>query len=198
MARIHGSNGADFLFGTDENDQLYGYGSADFLFGGSWNDYLSGGAGNDYLYGGDGYDTICGGSGKDTMSSGSNKHETDTFLFNVGDSGTTTATADVITDLSRFDHISGGLWVDIGPKAAHISNGVNSIEEAMAYTRLYERLDGENHNLAVMWLNPAENRSYLLMDIDSNGSYETGLILENFSTNDHAFANYLLNEIIVF
>jgi serralysin len=66
------------------------------LIGNAGNNILSGGAGNDILIGGGGADTLTGGAGNDIF-----------VLQALGDSGTTTATRDTITDFTHGqDHIS--------------------------------------------------------------------------------------------
>jgi Ca2+-binding RTX toxin-like protein len=50
---INGTNGADFLWGTDFDDSMYGWGGNDRLKGYGGADYLDGGAGIDTVYYGD-------------------------------------------------------------------------------------------------------------------------------------------------
>ncbi|SCK05276.1 DUF5801 repeats-in-toxin domain-containing protein, partial [Vogesella sp. LIG4] len=84
---VEGTSAADSLTGTSGNDHLFGY---------AGNDTLNGGAGNDVLSGGDGNDTLTGGPGNDLMSGG---FGSDTFVWHLGDQGTTAApAADRITD----------------------------------------------------------------------------------------------------
>jgi Ca2+-binding RTX toxin-like protein len=67
---LTGSNDADDLFGYDGIDFLFGNGGADALHGGAGNDWLYGGAGNDYLWGQQGNDYIEGGAGADSIWGG--------------------------------------------------------------------------------------------------------------------------------
>jgi len=80
---ILGSNGADTLRGGD---------GADTIQAGTGNDLIAGDAGNDILDGGAGRDLMTGGTGADR------------FVFRPGDTGSTLAAADVITD---FSHAQG-------------------------------------------------------------------------------------------
>lgn len=66
---------------------IYGNLGDDQLFGSSGNDTIYGGQGNDYIVGGAGADTLSGGLGNDTFVG-----------TDINNTGTTTATADVITD----------------------------------------------------------------------------------------------------
>lgn len=67
---LTGSNDVDDLFGYDGNDLLFGNGGADNLVGGGGNDWLYGGAGNDYLFGQEGDDYLEGGAGADNIWGG--------------------------------------------------------------------------------------------------------------------------------
>ncbi len=103
---IYGRGGNDILFGEDGTDRLFGEAGFDTLVGGAGNDLLYGGAdgddlrgeaGNDTLYGEAGNDLFFGGAGLDIMSGGLGA---DTYRFDSGDTGSTIATADRITDFS--------------------------------------------------------------------------------------------------
>lgn len=65
---IKGSDGGDTIDGGDGNDVLVGHGGDDRLFGGDGNDILKGGTGNDRLYGGAGDDAYMGGAGNDRIT----------------------------------------------------------------------------------------------------------------------------------
>ena len=67
MARIIGTDGNDFLFGTEEDDLIMGKGGDDELQAGGGNDLLLGGEGNDNMNGGEGDDLLIGGEGNDIM-----------------------------------------------------------------------------------------------------------------------------------
>ena len=115
IANVSGGN--DTLFGDAGNDRLFGQTGNDKLFGGSGNDVLAGGGGNDRLEGGTqddnlrgakGADILLGGDGKDILGGDAGRDEltggagADFFLFDqLGDSGVTAATRDLITDFSK-------------------------------------------------------------------------------------------------
>ncbi|MEW5728769.1 MAG: tandem-95 repeat protein, partial [Pseudomonadota bacterium] len=82
---------------------ITGTASGESLGGTTGADVIAGLAGDDTLSGGSGRDTLVGGSGRDTLVGGT---DTDVFAFNAGDTGSTEATADVITDFaSGLDQI---------------------------------------------------------------------------------------------
>ena len=107
---LDAGTGDDALDGGDGNDTLVGFTGNDVLDGGSGNDkldagtgddVLDGGAGDDRLDGGAGIDVLIGGPGADILTGGSHM---DRFVFREGDmGGTTSATADHITDFSHID-----------------------------------------------------------------------------------------------
>jgi VCBS repeat-containing protein len=89
--------------------------TTDVIASSSGAETLNGGGGNDLLFGNNGSDTIFGDNGRDLLVGGGSS---DTFDFNAtNESGTSTATADVIADfvhgtdkidVSGIDPISGG------------------------------------------------------------------------------------------
>ncbi len=95
IEHVRGSSAGDSLTGSAGEDRLDGY---------LGNDTIDGGAGNDQLGGSLGSDTLIGGAGRDIMAGGvAGTLDADTFRFlATGDSGTTAATRDVITDFT--DH----------------------------------------------------------------------------------------------
>ena len=104
--RAYGGNGDDALRGRDGTDQLEGGSGDDVLWGATGNDSLTGGDDDDLLFGGSGRDALTGGNDADLFA-----------LTRLGDSGTTLATRDVISDflsgvdlidLSRLDAVQGG------------------------------------------------------------------------------------------
>lgn len=118
---VYGGAGGDTLAATAATVavKLYGEDGDDTITGGTGNDTVSGGIGNDTVSGGNGNDTITGGVGADLLTGSAaarvaGNAETNTFVFAVGDSFTTTgvtgATAtftnglttlvDVITDFT--------------------------------------------------------------------------------------------------
>ena len=96
---------------------LTGTAAGETLTGGTGADVIAGLAGADTLAGGGGRDTLVGGAGVDTLSGGA---DADVFAFNAGDSGSTAATADTITDFaSGLDQIQfvgmAGITLDATP-----------------------------------------------------------------------------------
>ena len=67
MAKIRGTNGNDFLRGTNGSDEIDGEGGDDLIFGRNGNDIIRGGAGNDIIFTGRGDNTVDGGTGDDII-----------------------------------------------------------------------------------------------------------------------------------
>ena len=115
---IYGGSGNDEAWGGAGNDLVYGGGSDDRLRGDDGHDVIEGGTGDDWLHGGEGRDVLIGGGGADHLVGWDDDNARDTFVFNVGDSGTRRATADLVEgfesgrdkiDLTDF----GGLtWIN--------------------------------------------------------------------------------------
>ena len=98
-----GGGGDQTISGTAGRDDLFGGGGDDGVNGGGGNDRIWGESGDDNLQGQSGRDVINGGGGTDRLSGG---FGADRFDFNaLTDSGTTSATADLIRDLGLGDHI---------------------------------------------------------------------------------------------
>ena len=101
--------------GNAAGNVLLGNRGANSLAGLDGNDKLLGGAGGDKLQGGNGVDNLIGGTGRDQLIGGAQR---DIFDFNsLTESGTTSATRDLIRDFSRglddidlssLDAIAGG------------------------------------------------------------------------------------------
>ena len=118
---IHGGQRDDMVYGTSDDNIIrlasgkvttaYGRQGADTIFGSQQDDYLDGGSGNDTLYGNEGNDTLLGqkgcdslygGEGDDELAGGSNSD----FLF--GDAGN-----DKLDGGSAADYLYGGDGDDI-------------------------------------------------------------------------------------
>jgi parallel beta-helix repeat protein len=90
------------LTGNTGANVLTGNSGADTMWGGNGADTINGNAAADKLYGQAGADVLSGGGGKDQLTGAGGN---DTFKFsNLSDSGTTSATRDVISD---FGTVSG-------------------------------------------------------------------------------------------
>jgi len=105
----NGNKGNDTLTGSNGRETLLGGQGDDRLVAGSGGDVLDGNLGNDTIQGGAGDDTISGEGGTDVMTGGGGS---DVFDFTAGGSGTTSSSADVITDWIGGDHIRLGLPVE--------------------------------------------------------------------------------------
>jgi Ca2+-binding RTX toxin-like protein len=106
----NGNRGNDTIAASNGSDTLLGGQGDDLLIGGSGGDVLVGNLGDDTIQGGPGDDTISGEAGADVMTGGGGA---DLFDFTVGGGGTTSSTADVITDWTAADHIRLGMPVDM-------------------------------------------------------------------------------------
>lgn len=102
---LYGGSGVDRLYGDAGNDEMYGDADSDRIAGGDGNDSMSGGDGYDTLLGENGNDTISGGNGRDIIRGGKGADKlndwedasyVDIFGFNLGDSGVTALTRDVV------------------------------------------------------------------------------------------------------
>ena len=87
--------------GNGLGNRMTGSDGADTLSGLGGNDVLLGRAGRDVIDAGDGDDTVTGGGDRDTLTGGTGA---DVFRFTAGNTGTTAATADTITDFSHAQH----------------------------------------------------------------------------------------------
>ena len=67
---INGTDGNDYIEGTDDDDVINGGGGSDIIYGFDGNDVLNGGTGDDWLHGGRGQDILNGGLGSNTFAGG--------------------------------------------------------------------------------------------------------------------------------
>ncbi|MEA3642716.1 MAG: calcium-binding protein, partial [Lamprobacter sp.] len=137
------------------------------------NDTITGGAGNDTITGGAGNDTITGGAGIDTMTGGAGD---DQFVINLtGDTGSTFATADTITDfkVAGADTIKTGVAANATNFTAGSQiNGAAIATEAAALTAVNGVLD-ETVLYAVVYNFNGTGNGYLYYDAD--GDVSSGL-----------------------
>ena len=164
---LDGGNGGDLLRGGAGNDTLKGKAGADTLIGGNGKDVLNGGfgfdvlrggAGQDDLRGGAGSDTLVGGGGNDVLSEGDGAGRllggagADVFVFDKGDSGTTSTAMDVVADFE--------VGVDTlrlqGVNSADVSVSVQAGDTVVSYTNS----SGETQFIRV------ENTTLTIGDID--------------------------------
>ncbi|MFM5683030.1 choice-of-anchor K domain-containing protein, partial [Aeromonas veronii] len=92
------SSKADVVNGGSGNDKIYGQSGSDILFGGTGDDYIDGGSHNDALRGGLGNDILIGGLGNDVMRGDGGS---DTFVWNQGDTVSSSLTKDYIMDFNK-------------------------------------------------------------------------------------------------
>jgi Ca2+-binding RTX toxin-like protein len=161
---LSSSYGDDTLFGGFGSDDLYGGSGWDDLYGGSGLDYLSGGSGDDLLSGGLGRDTLIGGTGEDL------------FVFTKGTSGLSTSTVDTITDWNRvYDTIdmtvrgTAGNYREAKTSATSIGSALIRAED------LYPSASIKH----VFLYNSKTDTGYLVSDLNSDGQFDTGVVLKN-------------------
>lgn len=168
-------SGNDTLYGNDSANVFYGYGGDDWLFGNGGDDTLYGGAGRDHLLGGTGNDTLVGGMGADTLNGGDGA---DRFVFTTpGEGGLTSSTVDAIQDLQMWDRIDVPDAVLNGTHHVVQNTSVTSIEMALGLANFFDAYNDTNAT-ASLWANPTANLSFLLLDLDTNGTYDTGVVLQ--------------------
>ena len=161
---LSGSYGDDGLFGGYGHDDLYGGSGWDDLYGGSGLDYLSGGSGDDLLSGGSGRDTLIGGTGEDL------------FVFTKGSSGLSTNTVDTIRDWNRSDD-----WIDMtvrGTSANYREAKTSATSISSALIRA-EDLYPSTSVKHVFLYNSKTDTGYLVSDLNSDGQFDTGVVLKN-------------------
>jgi Ca2+-binding RTX toxin-like protein len=161
---LSGSFGDDTIFGGYGHDDLYGGSGWDDLYGGSGLDYLSGGSGDDLLSGGLGRDTLIGGSGEDL------------FVFTKGTSGLSTSTVDTITDWNRvYDTIdmtvrgTAGNYREAKTSATSIGSALIRAEDLFPSASIKH----------VFLYNSKTDTGYLVSDLNSDGQFDTGVVLRN-------------------
>ncbi|WP_295531400.1 type I secretion C-terminal target domain-containing protein, partial [uncultured Pseudacidovorax sp.] len=160
--------------GTDHGDRIVGS---------TGNDVINGGAGDDSIRGGDGADTIRGGSGNDVLTGGAGA---DTFVWKLGDQGTTATPArDIVSDFGTASKANGGDVLD-----------------------LRDLLQGENHTTGVgnlgSFLHFSKSGSDTVIDVKHDGAAGGGVtqqivlsnvdLTNNNSLTDAAIIQNLLNQ----
>ena len=161
---LSGSFGDDTLFGGYGHDDLYGGSGWDDLYGGSGLDYLSGGSGDDLLSGGLGRDTLVGGTGEDL------------FVFTKGTSGLSTSTVDTITDWNRSDD-----WIDMtvrGTSANYREAKTSATSIGSALIRAEDLFPSASVKHVFLY-NSKTDTGYLISDLNSDGQFDTGVVLKN-------------------
>jgi serralysin len=174
---IYGSSGNDTLNGGSGHDDLYGESGHDDLYGSSGLDYLSGGSGDDLLVGGTGRDTLFGGTGEDL------------FVFTKGSSGLSSSTADTITDWSRvYDTIDMTVKGTSSNYREH-STSATSISSALIRAEdLYPSVSVKH----VFMYNSKTDTGYLISDLNSDGQFDTGVVLKNAGLASDMSYSYII------
>lgn len=145
-------------------ENITGTGGNDYLVGSAGANVINGGAANDYIVGGKGADILTGGAGDDTF-----------VISLTGDTGSTFATADTITDfkVAGADTISTGVAASATNfTVASQIDGTSFATEAAALTAADTVLDGTVAYAVVYNYNGTGN-GYLYYDAD--GDVSTGL-----------------------
>ena len=178
---FEGDSGRDVAFGGNHDDELYGWGNKDTLDAGKGYDHLDGGTGDDKLYGGAQNDTLIGGDGADTMNGGTGRdymwggNGRDTYFFSIGDSAANSSQylgADVIHNWNvDYDKIAtmDGSYAEVNPMFFN-----SNIDNARYFVEHNSSLAVKDHVFVY-----GGTDGYLLSDLNGDGSFETGVILEN-------------------
>jgi Ca2+-binding RTX toxin-like protein len=170
---IDGYGGDDDIFGGYDYDTIYGGSGDDDIYGSAGHDDLYGEAGSDYLSGGTGDDFIAGGTGSDLLVGGAGE---DVFFFKRGHSKLSSNTVDTITDWNRsFDSIDTNLkgtsrnYREHDTFATSIEAAVDDAEDLYPSTSIKH----------VFLFNPDTDTGYLVSDLNSDGAFDTGVVLKN-------------------
>ncbi len=201
---IYGYDGDDLIYGRDGHDDIYGGYDHDTIYGGFGNDYLSGSfghddlygdAGHDDLYGGSGLDYLSGGSGEDLLSGGTGRDTLiggageDYFVFKRGDSGLTTSTADTITDWNRSYDFLDMTVRGTATNYREASTSATSIGAALIRAEdLYPSVSVKH----VFLYNSRTDTGYLVSDLNSDGAFDTGVVLKNAGLASDMSYSYII------
>lgn len=172
--RVSAGGGNDIVYGDDGNDFLYGGAGNDTLYGGPGNDTLLGDSGNDYLDGGPGTDLYWGSAGADTYVAGS--YDFDVIRLHLGDSPAVTGRADTLVCNPAWilDVVTIDVPADTDRLIDRYYSSATSIEEAAAEAQSIAAQAVYPPD-AIGLMNKDLGRAYLMLDLDQNGDFETGL-----------------------
>ena len=124
-AKYLGTDGADYLIGSDDSEVIEAGAGDDTVYAGGGNDIVNGGTGNDYLYGDVGNDIVNGGMDNDYLDGGEGN---DTLDGEAGDDYLDGGTGnDTLIGGIGNDYLSGGDGSDTYLFAR--GDGQDSIEE---------------------------------------------------------------------
>lgn len=168
----------DVAHGGSGDDVLLGGGGSDILDGGIGRDILRGDNGADFLYSCEYFnyndnakDVLIGGRGADSLTGDSGS---DTFKYLKLDSMSKTGRADTIFNWDiRKDYIDTSIK---GTALNYFerSSTANNIDSAR---NLAEKF-GDSSDFHAFISNNRTDRGFLLSDLDRNGTFETGVIIE--------------------
>jgi RTX calcium-binding nonapeptide repeat (4 copies) len=207
---LWGDNGAqagsDYLYGQDGNDVLFGGASSDYLDGGDGDDQLLGDSGDDVLVGGRGGDVLWGGGGADTIllnGPGEGIFGVDTILLYQGDSLAFTGGADTIVESRdgmtqlvgiRLHSDALGAYVpSTYTNATTIEGAADEAGTQVANWYAAHSDDDRPQSHAIYLYNAAQDQGYLVIDMDLDGSYETGVIFAGVSVEEFEDSVVVLN-----
>ena len=181
----------EIFYGGAGNDQIFGGAGRDGLSGGDGNDWLDGGAGDDDIRGGAGDDRIIGGPGVDKLQGGEGG---DTFVFNFGDTIFTPRllgqtgpedmySADRISDFRFNDRIDvpDELTADDRSQIVFGASANSLTESAFRAHMINSASSGPDQ---YVFLFAGQDHSYLVMDMDMDGLFESGVTLFNLGVSD--------------
>jgi len=183
-AELHGNEGRDTLFGTNQNDTLFGEAGDDYLYGLNGNDTQSGGDGFDRIWGDGGNDTLFGGLDNDSL---------------YGGAGNDTASGDEGDDTVFGDGGNDKLYGNAGNDSINGGSGNDFARGGIGNDRMNGGADsdvllGEEDNDT---LKGEAGRDILIggfgSDILSGGEHEDILIhaTTSFDANDAALAKIM-------
>lgn len=175
---VSAGGGNDIVYGDDGNDFLFGGAGNDTLYGGPGNDTLLGDSGNDYLDGGPGTDLYWGSAGADTYVAGS--YDFDVIRLHLGDSPAVTGRADTLLCNPGWllDAVKIDVPADTFQFVDRYISSVTSIEEAAAQAQVIAAQDPAD---AMAFMNRDLGIAYLVLDLDQNGDFETGMNIKGRS-----------------
>jgi len=183
---VYGNLGIDSVTGAvGSKDSVYGgqgddvinYGALTttgaLIYGNLGNDVLTGGGANDSIYGGQGVDSFVGGGGADILTGGLGA---DTFRLNAAaESGTTTATADVIRDfVTGSDKFASTDAAQAGSNVNYREFAITTVTSVEAAVTAYQ--SGSNPQQTYTFIAGATD-GYLVIDKTVGGIPESVITL---------------------
>lgn len=166
-----GDSGVDTALGGDNNDNLHGWGNNDYMRGDAGDDILFGDSGRDIVIGDGGRDDLYGGTEQDSLWGGTD-YFADYFHVAKGESNAIVGQHDIIYDWNRaYDYIDTSLkgtstnYTETWTTGATMANVRAKVEHSSFLSKF-------DH---VFLYNEQTDTGYLLSDLDSNYTFETGV-----------------------